>query len=236
MKRHPSRRSSRLYSIRCPAAVTTRFLIPATLIASSLLLAGCGNKEGDFTADAGIFAVRTACPQVAVAAETGDITLFNPAGSTDAAAIDVVGNLTNVRSTCGENASDVVTNVTFTVQARRSSAEGARTVTLPYFLTVVRGGNAVIAKRLGQVTLNFAPGQYRAQTDGEATSVINRAAATLPEDVRERLTRKRKAGDQDAAIDPLSVPENRQAVLRATFEALVGFQLTQDQLKYNATR
>jgi len=25
-------------------------------------------------------------------------------------------------------------------------------------------------------------------------------------------------------------------VLRATFEALVGFQLTDDQLKYNATR
>ncbi len=212
--------------------MTTRLLI----LASAVLLAGCGAKEGDFTADAGIQAVRSACPTVGIPAETGDITLFDPPNSTDAAAIDVVGNITNLRANCGENTADVVSQVTFTVQARRSRAEGARTVTLPYFLTVVRGGNAVIAKRVGQVTLNFAPGQYRAQADGEATAVINRSAATLPEDVRQRLTRKRKAGDEDAAVDPLSIPETRQAVLRATFEALVGFQLTQDQLKYNATR
>ena len=64
----------------------------------------------------------------------------------------------------------------------------------------------------------------------------DRAAATLPDSVREQLTRKRKAGDQDAAIDPLATPEVRQAVLAASFEALVGFQLTQDQLRYNAQR
>ena len=33
------------------------------------------------------------------------------------------------------------------------------------------------------------------------------AAATLPEDVRRRVTRKRKPGDADAAIDPLADPE-----------------------------
>ena len=54
--------------------------------------------------------------------------------------------------------------------------------------------------------------------------------------MREKLTRKRKAGDEDAAVDPLSTPEVRQAVLRASFETLVGFQLTAEQLKYNATR
>ena len=37
-------------------------------------------------------------------------------------------------------------------------------------------------------------------------------------------------------MDPLSDPAVRQAVLSATFEALVGFQLTEDQLKYNVTR
>ena len=54
--------------------------------------------------------------------------------------------------------------------------------------------------------------------------------------MREQLTRKRKAGDEDAATDPLARPEVRSAVLRATFEALVGFQLTDEQLKYNAQR
>ena len=54
--------------------------------------------------------------------------------------------------------------------------------------------------------------------------------------MRKELTRPRKAGDEDAAVDPLSTPKIRTAVERATFEALVGFQLTNDQLKYNATR
>ena len=51
-----------------------------------------------------------------------------------------------------------------------------------------------------------------------------------------RITRKRRAGDTDAAVDPLARPEVRTAVNRATFEVLIGFQLSQDQLKYNASR
>ena len=50
------------------------------------------------------------------------------------------------------------------------------------------------------------------------------------------MTEKRKAGDADAATDPLTRPEVRQAVLGVSFEALVGFQLTDAQLRYNATR
>jgi hypothetical protein len=45
-----------------------------------------------------------------------------------------------------------------------------------------------------------------------------------------------KAGEAEAAIDPLAEPGVRAAVANATFEHLVGFELTQDQLKYNATR
>ena len=70
----------------------------------------------------------------------------------------------------------------------------------------------------------------------QAVGDVERAAATLPPEVREQSTRKRKAGDEDAATDPLTKPEVRAAVLRATFEALVGFQLTDAQLRYNATR
>ena len=50
------------------------------------------------------------------------------------------------------------------------------------------------------------------------------------------ITRERKPGDADAALDPMADPEVRAAVQRASFELLVGFQLTQDQLRYNATR
>ena len=76
----------------------------------------------------------------------------------------------------------------------------------------------------------------RAQTAGQATrpgqSRGGDAARERPRD----LTRPRKAGEADAAIDPLADPAIRAAVASATFEHLVGFQLTQDQLRYNATR
>jgi hypothetical protein len=54
--------------------------------------------------------------------------------------------------------------------------------------------------------------------------------------VRKQIIRKRKAGDEDAAIDPMSEPGVRAAVARASFELLIGFQLTPEQLQYNATR
>lgn len=217
--------------VRVP--VTARkFAVPVLL----LLVAGGCRSTGDIDQTGGISAVRSACPTVGVPAATGDITLFDPVTSTVSTAIDVTAAMTNVRSTCADATDDIVTTVTFDVQARRARTDAARDVSLPYFITVVRGGTAVIAKRVGHVTIHFEAGKDRATASGQATSIVSRAAATLPEDVRKKLTEKRKAGDTDAAVDPLSRPEIRQAVLRASFEALVGFQLTDAQLKYNATR
>ncbi|WP_380781753.1 hypothetical protein [Sphingomonas sp. R86520] len=203
--------------------------------ACAILLGGCATK-GEVDATGGISAVRSVCPPVAIPAATGDVTLFDPIASRAQSAIDVTALMTNVRSTCADATDQVATSVTFDIRARRVRTESARDVTLPYFITVVRGGSAVVAKRIGRVTLHFNAGQALASASATASATVARSAATLPDDVREKLTRKRKAGDQDAAVDPLSTPEVRQAVLRASFEALVGFQLTDDQLKYNATR
>ena len=201
----------------------------------ALALAGCAHS-GEVDETGGISAVRSACPQVAVAAQTGDVTLFDPVSSRDAAALDIEAAITNLRSTCDDSGEQVRTGVTFDVLARRTRSGAARDVTLPFFLTVVRGGTEVVAKRVGRVLVHFDAGKTRAQAAGQASSAISRAAATLPQDVRAKLTEKRKAGDADAATDPLTRPEVRQAVLSASFEALVGFQLTDAQLKYNATR
>lgn len=206
-----------------------------TAAAALALLGGC-KTTGELDETGGITAIRTACPSVAVPAPTGDITLFDPVTSKDASALDVTATLTNVRSTCNDSGETVLTTVTFQVEARRLRTAGERTLTLPYFVTVVQGGTAVVAKRIGHVDLHFAPGAARAVVQGTGTASVSRSAATLSDDVRKRLTEKRKAGGEEAAVDPLSRPEIRQAVLRATFEALVGFQLTDDQLKYNATR
>lgn len=201
-----------------------------------LLAAGC-RHAGELDETGGITAIRSACPAVAIPAATGDITLFDPAGSVDASAIDVTATMTHVRSTCYDaSGPDIQTAVTFDIEARRTRTDAPRDVSFPYFISVVQGDTAVVAKRIGHVVVHFDAGRDRATASGTATSIVSREAATLPAEVRRKLTEKRKAGDQDAATDPLSRPEIRQAVLRATFEALVGFQLTEAQLKYNATR
>ena len=215
----------------------TRLITATGLVALTLALGSCKSK-GDLVLDesVGITAVRTACPAVGVPDYTGDITTFTSPGATDAASIDVTAALTNVRSTCNDSGDKVYTSATFDVLARRTNTAGARTVQLPYFVTVMRGGTAVISKRLGMVTLNFAAGQERAQAKGQGAAYVDKAEATLSADIRDRITRKRRAGGTDAAVDPLSQPDVRTAVARATFDVLLGFQLTDQQLAYNATR
>jgi hypothetical protein len=208
-----------------------------TVFALGLALAGC-SREGELVLSqgVGISAVRSACPAVGIPDYTGDVTTFRAPGTTAAADLDVTAAITNLRSTCNEAGERVYTEATFDVLARRADTRGSRTITLPYFSTVLRGGSAVTAKRVGSVTVSFADGQERAQASGKAGAYIDRAEATLPEEIRERITRKREPGDPDAALDPLADPQVRAAVQRATFELLVGFQLSEEQLRYNATR
>lgn len=215
--------------------MTVRSLPAAALALAALVTAGC-SRTGEIDASGGITAVRTACPSVGVPAGTGDITLFTSPTARTADAIDLVAVITNVRSTCNDSVDPIYTSITFDVLARRADATAARTVTLPFFSTVVQGGTQVVAKRTGQVTISFAAGQERAQAQGTAGAYVQRAAATLPQEIRDQITRRRKAGEEDAAIDPLTNPAIRTAVLRASFEALVGFQLTDEQLRYNVTR
>lgn len=211
--------------------IDRKFVLP---VAFAVLLAGC-TKTGEITLG-GITAIRTACPAVAVPVSTGDVTLFNPATSEDQSALDVTALMTNVRSTCGDSGENVQTTVTFDIRALRTDTRGARDVTLPYFITVVQGGTAVVSKRIGRVVVHFNAGQARASASGQATANVLRSAATLPPETRKELVRIRKAGQEDASTDPLTRPDIRAAVQRASFEALVGFQLTDAQLKYNATR
>ena len=201
------------------------------------VLGGC-RSEGDIVVDTGvgITALRSVCPAVGVPDYTGDITLFSPADARTLDALDVTAAITNVRSTCDETGDQVYASATFDVIATRSNTASPRTVSLPYYSTVMRGGSSVVAKRIGQVELSFAAGESRAQASGTAGAYVNRAEATLPEDIRERITRRRRAGAQSAAVDPLTEPDVRAAIARATFELLIGFQLTEDQLAYNATR
>lgn len=209
----------------------------AVALVAVAALSGCKSK-GDIVVDegVGITAIRSQCPAVGIPDYTGDVTLFRTPGEHTADNIDVTAAMTDVRSNCDDSGEKVRAAISFQVLARRTDPHGARQVTLPFFLTVLRGGSAVISKRIGSVTVNFADGQERAQAQGQGFALIDRAAATLPQDVRERITRKRKAGDTDAALDPLADPQVKAAIASASFEVLTGFQLDQAQIAYNATR
>ncbi len=208
----------------------------AALGAVLALVAGCA-KRGDIDSTGqGIIQFRSACPTVAIPANTGDITIFDPAASRDSAAIDVVASITDLRSTCQTVGTEIQSAVTYTVNGVRRDAGAARQVDVPVFATVVRGATSVVAKRITTIRLNFAQGALRASATGSGSAFVNREAATLPQDIERLITRPRKTGDADAALDPLARPEVKAAIQRTSFELLVGFNLTTDQLRYNITR
>lgn len=207
------------------------------LVLTMLAVAGCGGGDSlDLDETGGVQVTRSACPAAAIPAHTGDMTVFNPPSSREARAIDVVATMTKLRSTCSEAGDQLRSDATFEIQAIRSNGAGAREVVVPYFATVVRGGTIVVSKQISQVALRFEDGQLRATAPGSASATVSRAAATLPADIQKQINRRRKAGDADAAVDPMADPAVRAAVSQASFELLVGFQLTPEQLAYNATR
>ena len=216
--------------------MTARFRLLAFAVCATAALAGCKSK-GDIVVEEGIgiTALRTVCPAVGVPDYTGDVTLFNGEQRT-ASAMALTAAITNVKVACNDTGGEVYSVATFDVVARRYNTQAPATVTLPYFSTVVRGDKAIESKRIGTVTLNFAAGQERAQASAQAGAYINRAEATLSKEIRDRITKRRKSGEADAAVDPLTDPEVKAALTRASFEMLVGFQLTRDQLAYNVTR
>ena len=210
--------------------------VTSAVLAIAALATVTGCKKAGSIERGGIYVTRSTCPQLGIPAATGDITLFSPAGRTDAAAIDVVATITNLRGNCSEDAANVNSTATFDVVATRRDVGQARQVTLPYYHVIAQGGSTIVAKKIGYVALNFAAGSMRAQTSAQVLGRVARGAVVLPEDIERELTRVRRPGDPDAAIDPLSDPRVRDAVAKATFEQLIGVQLTQEQLRYNATR
>jgi hypothetical protein len=220
--------------LKDPPPVKLRLVALATLT----LFSACRHSGDllDAKEGGGVYAVRSDCPIAGVPAGTGDITVFDPANSTDSRAIDVTATITDVRAACTDSPTDAVSTATFTIVGLRRSAGPARQVVLPYFNVVLRGGANVVAKSVGNAVLNFGAGDVHAWTRIQATVRLNRSAAALPANVRRILTAPRKSGEAEAATDPLADPAIRTAVANATFEQLVGFQLTQDQLRYNATR
>ena len=197
-------------------------------LAAAVLLASCARDP--------FIVKRSLCPAVSVAEFAGDVTRFQPANRRDADALDLTAALTNLRGACVEGSPEIGTRVSFDVVAQRRFTREASAIILPVFVAVARGGEIVVTKQVVPVTLTFAAGQARATGHGTASTAIQRNAVALPNDINKAITRERKPGEPDAATDPLAEPKVRDAVRQASFEVLVGFQLTPEELAYNATR
>lgn len=193
-----------------------------------LVLGGCNNNP--------LLVQRSPCPAVAVPTYSGDVTLFTPGTQPDAANIDIIATITDIRDTCTESDSILTTTVTYDVLARRNDTAGARTVSFPVFATIVQGGNLIVSKQVGAVRVDFADGQARATGKGTARADVARSATQLPEDIQKQITKKRKPGDLDAANDPMADPKVKAALKAVSFELLVGFQLSDTALAYNIAK
>ena len=192
-----------------------------------LLLAGCERNP--------LVVKRSSCPAVAVAAYAGDVTLFRP-GAPDVANLDAVATLTNLREECAETADQFVTRISYDVIVRRNGAAQARQIVLPVFSAVVQAGNVINAKQISNVVVNFTAGQERAVVQGTATASVSRSAAAVSQDILDKINRKRRAGDFDAATDPMADPAVRAALRAASFEVVLGFQLDDRSLAYNIAK
>jgi len=200
----------------------------ALVAAAAVALAGCQRNP--------LVIKRAICPAVAVPIYAGDLTSFLPGTGPDAGNIDVAATITGVRETCTETPKTLVTNITYDVIARRTATAGARRVSLPVFAAVVQGGNLIVSKQIGSVSLDFADGEARAVASASARGSVARSATTLPDEIQAKINVKRRAGDLDAATDPLSDPLVRAGLRAASFEVLIGFQLTNQGLGYNVTK
>jgi len=203
----------------------------AAVVVPALLLAACDRNP--------LLVRRSSCPAVAVAAYAGDMTLFRPGAAgavADAANMDAVATITNVRDECAETADQFVSRITYDVIVRRTDAAQARQFVLPVFAAVVQAGNIVNAKQISQVTVNFAAGQERAVAQGTASAGVSRTAAAVPQAILDKINRKRRPGELDAATDPMADPEVKAALRAASFEVLLGFQLDDRALAYNIAK
>lgn len=98
------------------------------------------------------------CPAVAIVAETGTLTRFDGEGRT---AEDVLftASISDVAVSCEEDDS-VSSAIGFYIGAQSEGRVTNQTITLPYFVAVLKDNSEVVTKRIYDVTLTFDQNGY----------------------------------------------------------------------------
>lgn len=200
-------------------------MIGLAAVATPLLLAGCSSNPLQVT--------RTLCPATAVPQHAGTLTFFSPPSSRAADAVVATANIFNLQNQCNEGGAKVASNLRFTIGAQRPNAASEQTITVPYFVAVVKEGETLLSKQVYEATLTFPAGDVRAESVQTVQAVVDRAealAAAGPAPGSEK--KKRKRGEM-AEPEDLFFDAKPKA---SGFEILVGFQLTDAQVYYNITQ
>ncbi|MCJ9427624.1 hypothetical protein [Kordiimonas marina] len=122
--------------------MSVRFALLASL---SLLVAACAKNP--------LQVVVSHCPAVAVVGDVGTLTRFKGEGRTTND-VEFTASITNVKPDC-KQADSVTSHVTFDITAEAGKALTSRTVTLPYFVAVLKDNSQIVSKKRYDVTLTF---------------------------------------------------------------------------------
>lgn len=117
------------------------------LVCLSAALAACSTNP--------LEVVISRCPAVAVIGDISTWTEFKP-GATTKTSDDLAytATISEIDGGCTES-DDVVSAVDFSIYARKYDGYGETTVSLPYFVAIVKDNNSVISKKNFTATITF---------------------------------------------------------------------------------
>jgi hypothetical protein len=126
------------------------------LVMAALLLTVAACNKNPFEV------VVSRCLAVAVVGDLGTVTKFDGSGHTTND-VEYTASIMDLTGNC-EEAEDVRSEVSFTVGANAGPAMSGRSVTVPYFVAVLKDNSQIVSKKVFDVTLRF-------DSEGKASSV-----------------------------------------------------------------
>lgn len=126
----------------------------ALLFGLLFVLAACGNRNP-------LEVTVSRCPAVAVVGDAGTLTRFDGNGR-NVENVSFTASIMDVTLTC-EEAEDVTSRVVFNIGAQAGTAFEGGSITIPYFVVVLKDNSQIVSKKIYDVTLRF-------DQDGRANS------------------------------------------------------------------
>ncbi|HLY57216.1 MAG TPA: hypothetical protein VKS60_16755 [Stellaceae bacterium] len=136
--------------------------LPAILFCT-LSLVGCSSLGMSYT--------DVKCPSTDITGELGTVSRFRGEGG-NFADLAYHAQLTDAKGNCSLDDEGATIDMKVTILAELGPAASERTVQFPYFVAIVGPNNRVLAKRVFDDTLTFAPNQRRAGATDSFTQRI----------------------------------------------------------------